>query len=393
MSGQPDAALVGKYLHILCEDSRWYWAMAVAHSVALGMVHVWFEDGTRTWYTLASLREDGGGGALGAADAAGSVHFDFVSAAAWSARLEAELVAERERVAAICAKLEARRLERKAAANAVKPAGDAAAALASARQGKHLWCEGGGAPKKKFAVLEGALAPELVERTFRSFAEGFVPQTISTSVYPKWVISRYMEVSAREQHVKGGQQGGATPDLELLEKCRPLLDACDKIFRECFVALHGPRVRRQQQPPRVMAAAAPAAPAAADGGENDGSSSSAAAAAAAAAAAEASDDGYDVRRLQSFVTRYRPLPGENTLAKHVDGITIDGTVVVGMPTDTPFDGGGLTIWEGHPDEPLATHNFPMRPGDVCFLDKLVWHQANPITTGERWAIVIFYRAK
>ena len=103
-------------------------------------------------------------------------------------------------------------------------------------------------PKKKFAVLEGALAPELVERTFRSFAEDFEPQTISTSVYPKWIISRYMEVSTREQHVKGGQQGGAEPDLELLEKCRPLLEACDVLFRKCYVELHGPRVRKPACP-------------------------------------------------------------------------------------------------------------------------------------------------
>ena len=33
----------------------------------------------------------------------------------------------------------------------------------------------------------------------------------------------------------------------------------------------------------------------------------------------------------------------------------------------------------------------MNEGDICFLDKLVWHQANPITAGERWVLVIFYR--
>jgi len=46
------ANLVGRYLHILCEDSRWYWAMVVAHSARASMVHAWFEDGTRTWYAL-----------------------------------------------------------------------------------------------------------------------------------------------------------------------------------------------------------------------------------------------------------------------------------------------------------------------------------------------------
>ena len=88
--------LVGRYLHILCEDSRWYWAVVVAHSARASMVHAWFEDGTRTWYALESVREDGGGGALRTADAAGCVKFDFVSAEEWSARLDGELLAEQE---------------------------------------------------------------------------------------------------------------------------------------------------------------------------------------------------------------------------------------------------------------------------------------------------------
>ena len=99
------------------------------------------------------------------------------------------------------------------------------------------------------------------------------------------------------------------------------------------------------------------------------------------------------RRLQSFITRYRPLPGEASLPKHVDGISLDGSLVIGLPTSRPFAGGGLTVWEGNPDDPDASHFFPMHPGDACFLDRLVWHQANPVTAGERWAIVIFYKAK
>ena len=35
----------------------------------------------------------------------------------------------------------------------------------------------------------------------------------------------------------------------------------------------------------------------------------------------------------------------------------------------------------------------MRPGDICFLDNYVWHQGDPITAGERWSLVIFYRTK
>ena len=77
----------------------------------------------------------------------------------------------------------------------------------------------------------------------------------------------------------------------------------------------------------------------------------------------------------------------------MDGISLDGSLVLGLPTSRPFDGGGLTVWEGHPDAPDAEHFAPMRPGDACFLDRMVWHQANPVTSGERWAIVIFYKAK
>ena len=33
----------------------------------------------------------------------------------------------------------------------------------------------------------------------------------------------------------------------------------------------------------------------------------------------------------------------------------------------------------------------MKAGDVCFLDRAVWHQAMPITDGIKWAIIIFFK--
>ena len=155
-----------------------------------------------------------------------------------------------------------------------------------------------------------------------------------------------MEVSRDGLHTE--QQGGAVADAALRAACGDaLLAACDATFARCYDALHAREGRAKCRP----------------------------------------------RRLQSFITRYRPLPGEASLPKHVDGISLDGSLVVGLPTSRPFEGGGLTVWEGHPDEPVASHFFPMRAGDACFLDRLVWHQANPVTSGERWAIVIFYKAK
>ena len=35
--------------------------------------------------------------------------------------------------------------------------------------------------------------------------------------------------------------------------------------------------------------------------------------------------------------------------------------------------------------------YPMKAGDVCFLDRAVWHQAMPVTAGAKWAIIIFLK--
>ena len=39
---------------------------------------------------------------------------------------------------------------------------------------------------------------------------------------------------------------------------------------------------------------------------------------------------------------------------------------------------------------LSQIHYPTRSGDVAFIDRAVWHQADPITKGTRWAMVIFY---
>eukprot|EP00548_Thalassiothrix_antarctica_P014941 CAMPEP_0194175450 /NCGR_PEP_ID=MMETSP0154-20130528/9464_1 /TAXON_ID=1049557 /ORGANISM="Thalassiothrix antarctica, Strain L6-D1" /LENGTH=105 /DNA_ID=CAMNT_0038889225 /DNA_START=392 /DNA_END=709 /DNA_ORIENTATION=+ len=93
----------------------------------------------------------------------------------------------------------------------------------------------------------------------------------------------------------------------------------------------------------------------------------------------------------TFVTRYTPNPGEQALLKHVDGAgKVDGSVVVALPTDNNFEGGGLTFWDGRRKNPMEIH-YDTRSGDLAFIDRAVWHQADPISKGTRWALVIFYK--
>lgn len=119
---------------------------------------------------------------------------------------------------------------------------------------------------------------------------------------------------------------------------------------------------------------------------------------------------------------------------------VDGSVVLALPIDqwsapamqNQFEGGGLTFWDGkvrdgasgtcRPDE----IHYDTRSGDLAFIDRYVWnaaarilwssrlyiqcraflsyalafpmiflsavwHQADPITKGTRWALVIFYK--
>ena len=122
--------------------------------------------------------------------------------------------------------------------------------------------------------------------------------------------------------------------------------------------------------------------------------------------------------------RYRPLPNENALLRHIDGAHVDGSVILALPTDCPWEGGGVTVWEPKPHsaqqqqqqqqqqqsaplqplglqeaapvgEPLqqppqpagmtageaagsnaheTSFSYGMAPGDLCLLDNAVWHQ-------------------
>ena len=84
--------------------------------------------------------------------------------------------------------------------------------------------------------------------------------------------------------------------------------------------------------------------------------------------------------MNAFVTRYRPKPDEAELKKHIDGANVDGSVILALPTDEPFEGGKLKVWDGRP---TVLHEYAMAPGDCIFLDARVWHQGCAITSGAR----------
>lgn len=98
----------------------------------------------------------------------------------------------------------------------------------------------------------------------------------------------------------------------------------------------------------------------------------------------------NVHVMNAFVTRYQAVEDEDQLKKHIDGANVDGSVVLALPTDDPFEGGALHVWDGKPQQEFVYH---MRPGDALFLDNAVWHQAMPITSGTRWALVLFLRLR
>ena len=197
-------------------------------------------------------------------------------------------------------------------------------------------------------------------------------------------VSSYMEL---DPSLGGQMQKQVTCNKELLEVCLPMLEACDAQFSEWYRSKKGP------------------------------------------------NSIHKLVRLQSFITRYRVNPDESAgLLRHIDGVQVrlllllpqlrlfvvrapigvaatamllpvviilmamlmqvDGSLILALPTDVEWrgNGGGVTVWEG-PEEDEVQWDYPMNPGDICFLDNYVWHQGNPITAGERWALVIFYRTK
>jgi hypothetical protein len=219
--------------------------------------------------------------------------------------------------------------------------------------------------KMRHLVIPQAISPAYLDSLFPSILEHFDPQTVvyngGIANVKEWKISCYLEV----------MEGGIPcthPNLPLLHTCHDLLASCNTLFIEWYRQQHScnnknnnPIHRSNQHEP------------------HDG------------------EGRMEVKRLMTFITRYTPAPGEQALLKHVDGAgKVDGSLVLALPVDRwsgpesehTFQGGGLTFWDGVGPQELP---YDTRSGDVAFIDRAVWHQANPITQGTRWALVIFYK--
>lgn len=268
--------------------------------------------------------------------------------------------------------------------------------------------------KLRHLVLPHVISSEYLEHDI------FVPYLLSSLFKPQvvqynggianitqWKISCYLEV----------MEGGVpctNPNVKLFEIFHPLLRTCDDLFLVWYKQQHACNNKSSN---------------------ND---------------TKNKNKKLCCKRLMTFVTRYTPNPGEQSLLKHVDGAgKVDGSVVIALPTEknNSFDGygGGLTFWDGRQEQqeedaveveeeeepviamsttsdnsnsnvngngnehrasllrpsslrqrqrrrrcPREIH-YDTRSGDIAFIDKAVWHQADPITKGARWALVIFYK--
>lgn len=221
--------------------------------------------------------------------------------------------------------------------------------------------------KLRHLVIKGAISEDYLDKEiFPKLLDLFDPQTVvyngGIANVKEWKISCYLEV----------MEGGVpctNPHLGLLKVFLPLLETCDDQFMLWYKQQHSCNSSRTTQKKRTC------------------------------------------KRLMTFVTRYTPAPGEQALLKHIDGAgKVDGSCVVALPTDDSWygHGGGLTFWDGKErvEETSSTSSdtktrrprfrpremhYQTRPGDVAFIDRAVWHQADPITKGTRWALVIFYK--
>lgn len=211
--------------------------------------------------------------------------------------------------------------------------------------------------KLRHLVLQELISPQYLEDLFPQIISLFDPQIVhyngGIGNVPQWKISCYLEV------MDGGVPT-AMPNTKMKEICNDLLDTCNELFQYWYYQQHACNKKFTTL------------------------------------------KNFKVKRIMTFITRYTPSPGENALLKHVDGAgKVDGSIVVALPLEEPKDvnsfyghGGGLTFWDGKQkkdDGSIQEIFYDTRAGDVAFIDRAVWHQANPITRGTRWALVTFYK--
>ena len=263
--------------------------------------------------------------------------------------------------------------------------------------------------KTRHLVIREGIRPAYLDAIMPAVIDNFRPQTVTynggVAKIKEWKLSCYLEV------MEGGVPC-ANPDLKMLDICLPLLEVCDDLFSSWYRQQHScnDAVQRKASKPRGGSG----------GEENIGNCDRMASVASSTAGSKSvtemnrcggeqkdqvrSGGGIKVKRLMTFITRYTAAPNENALLKHVDGAgKVDGSVVVALPIDrwtgpeevNSFEGhgGGLTFWDGK-SRPLGRPQeiqYDTRSGDLAFIDRAVWHQANPITQGTRWALVVFYK--
>eukprot|EP00613_Pedinella_sp_CCMP2098_P028494 CAMPEP_0171703688 /NCGR_PEP_ID=MMETSP0991-20121206/12263_1 /TAXON_ID=483369 /ORGANISM="non described non described, Strain CCMP2098" /LENGTH=402 /DNA_ID=CAMNT_0012293115 /DNA_START=64 /DNA_END=1272 /DNA_ORIENTATION=- len=183
--------------------------------------------------------------------------------------------------------------------------------------------------KLRHSVVEGAVDAELLARVFPEIKSVFVPQVVKYSnTNPDiadedggshgekidWKVSSYMEVDTAT--TPGAAQKNVRCDLRLKHVCQPLLDQCNAVFTSWYERQHG------------------------------------------------AGSVKELVRLQSFVTRYRPLPNENALLRHIDGAHVDGSIILALPTDKPWSGGGVTVWEHSSPESTSSPTSSLRAAEA-----------------------------
>jgi hypothetical protein len=213
--------------------------------------------------------------------------------------------------------------------------------------------------KLRHLVLPEAIDSEYLDSLFPKLVELFDPQPVvyngGIANIRNWKISCYLEV------MDGGIPT-AEPNVPLLELFRDLLDACNDLFLFWYRQQHACNYHR--------------------GDDNDKNASPPVI--------------QSCRRLMTFITRYTPAPGEQALLKvcmhsttnhaaaglthmlifyqHVDGAgKVDGSCVMALPTQSSFEGGGLTFWDGgRRRRPVQEIHYDTRAGDLAFIDRYVY---------------------
>jgi hypothetical protein len=196
--------------------------------------------------------------------------------------------------------------------------------------------------KFKHILLENIISNEELQIAFE---QGVIPhfketQLPSYSRYEDWRQSCYMEI-----HPKWTPQPEV--NLAMLEKMAKIQEYCRLIFARWYCDLY-------------------------------------------------SLDEVEITTLNSFITKYVAEPKKNEFGKHVDGIKVQGSLVLALPTDEENDWPGMMVWDGPKgrgivnDDTRPKHHYMMQPGDALLLDRMVWHHGLPITKGKRYVVVNFY---